>query len=71
MNEKQLRLDVKSILAERNMTAKELSEKTGIRYATISDMPRKGAINLVHIAKIMEALEITDIRELVHYEDKN
>lgn len=70
MNKKQLRIDVKRVLQERNMTAKELSEKTGIRYGTISDMPRRSTINLEHVARIMEVLDITDIRELVHYEDK-
>lgn len=49
------------------MTQKTLAEITGIRESTISDISRgsRTVMNFEHIAKIAEALEISDIRELV------
>lgn len=71
MGNSELRIDLKTALKRKNMTAKELAQKTGIREATISEMSRRNSLNLTYIAKILEALEISDIRELLIYEEKN
>jgi len=60
------------VLKERNMTQKELSELTKIRPASISDLCNnvRTAINREHLAKVAEALNITDIRELIELMDE-
>lgn len=61
----ELRIDM--ALKQRNMTQKELAELTGIRPAAISQLYRGfvDRLNLDHIARIANALEIEDIRELI------
>lgn len=65
-----VRLD--EVLKERSMTQKELSELTKIRPASISDLCNnvRTAINREHLSKVAEALDITDIRELIKLEHK-
>lgn len=70
MGNSELRIDLKNALKRKNMTAKELAKKTGIREATISEMSRRNNLNLTYMAKILEVLEISDIRELLIYEEK-
>ena len=67
----QVKLKVKEILEERKITQKKLAEVSGIRESTISDIVRgaRTVINLEHLSKIAEALEITDIRELIDFEN--
>ena len=62
----QVKLKVKEILEERKITQKKLAEVSGIRESTISDIVR-GARTV--LSKIAEALEITDIRELIDFEN--
>ena len=61
---------LKDILEERKLKQKEPAEMTGIRESTISDICRgsRTVMNFDHIAKIAEALEISDIRELIEQE---
>lgn len=49
------------------ITQKDLSKMTGIREATISDFVRgvRTVINIQHLEKIADALNITDIRKLI------
>lgn len=61
----EVKVKLKEVLKSRNMTQKTLSEKTGIRPGSLSDMNRKTVINKDHLALIAEALQISDIRELV------
>lgn len=65
-----IRIRLKDILEERKLKQKELAEMTGIREFTISDICRgsRTVMNFDHIAKIAEALEISDIRELIELE---
>jgi len=60
-------LRLKNLLSEKNMTQKNLAEKTGIRESTISDITRgaRTVMNFEHIAKIADALNIDDIRDLI------
>lgn len=67
---RKIRLHIREILEEHNMTQKELSEMTGIRQAAISAYVRefRDRIELEHIAKIADALEIDDINKIMSIE---
>ena len=71
MNKKYVvKLKVKDALEKRELSQKRLAEMSGIRESTISDIVRgtRTVINFEHLSKIAEALEITDIRELIDFE---
>ena len=65
-----VKLKVKDALEKREFSQKRLAEMSGIRESTISDIVRgtRTVINFEHLSKIAEALEITDIRELIDFE---
>lgn len=65
-----VKLKVKDALDKRELNQKRLAEMSGIRESTISDIVRgtRTVINFEHLSKIAEALEITDIRELIDFE---
>ena len=67
-----VKLKVKEALESRKLSQKKLAEMSGIRESTISDIVRgtRTVINFEHLSKIVEALEVTDIRELIDFEDK-
>ena len=60
---------LKEILAERNMTQLQLSKLTGIREAAISALANNQyeRVQLSHIARIMETLDIADMNEIMRY----
>ena len=62
--------EVKEAIEKRGLNQKKLAEMSGIRESTISDIVRgtRTVINFEHLSKIAEALEITDIRELIDFE---
>jgi putative transcriptional regulator len=61
------RLKIKEALEKAGMTQKELAKATGLREATISEMAQNArtVINKVHLAKIMDALDITELSEIL------
>ena len=65
-----VKLKVKEALDKRKLSQKKLAEMSGIRESTISDIVRgtRTVINFEHLSKIAEALEVTDIRELIDFE---
>ena len=65
-----VKLKIKEILEERNITQKYLASMSGIRESTISDIVRgtRTVINFEHLSKIAEALDITDISKLIDFE---
>ena len=67
-----VKLKVKEALESRKLSQKKLAEMSGIRESTISDIVRgtRTVINFEQLSKIAEALEVTDIRELIDFEDK-
>ena len=67
-----VKLKVKEALESSKLSQKKLAEMSGIRESTISDIVRgtRTVINFEHLSKIAEALEVTDIRELIDFEDK-
>lgn len=58
---------LKEVLAERNITQKQLVEMTGLRPAAISELVNNQRMSITkeHITKICEALEITDIKQII------
>lgn len=51
------------------MSQLKLSELTGIRYESISNLNRgkNERISLDHLTRVMTALEITDVNEILHF----
>ena len=68
-----IKLKVKELLEERNITQKKLAQMSGIRESTVSDIVRgtRTVINFGHLSKIAEALEIDHISQLINFEEKN
>lgn len=66
-----IKLKVKELLEERNITQKKLAQISGIRESTISDIVRgtRTVINFEHLSKIAEALEIDNISQLIDFEE--
>ena len=66
-----VKLKVKELLEERNITQKKLAQISGIRESTISDIVRgtRTVINFEHLSKIVEALEIDNISQLIDFEE--
>lgn len=70
---RQIRLKItKDLLRKHGINdQKELAEKAEMRESTISDIVRgtRTVINFEHLAKIADALQIEDIRELIDFSD--
>lgn len=66
-----VKLKVKELLEERNITQKKFAQISGIRESTISDIVRgtRTVINFEHLSKIAEALEIDNISQLIDFEE--
>lgn len=64
---RRIELRIKQLISEKEITQKHLAEMTGIRESTISDIVRgtRTVMNFEHIAKIADALDIDDIRDLI------
>ena len=64
-----IKIYLSRLLGERRMTQKELSEKTGIRAATVNEMYHEfiERINLEHLSNICKVLdcEVYDILEYI------
>ncbi|MEK5070270.1 helix-turn-helix transcriptional regulator [Sporosarcina sp. FSL K6-1508] len=67
----EVKIVLNEILKERNMTQLKLSNLTGIRYESISNLNKNKTerLSLIHLQKIMTVLEITDVGMLLKYED--
>lgn len=61
------KLKIKEALEKADMTQKQLAELTGLRRAAISEMAQNSrtVINKVHLAKVMEALDITELSDIL------
>lgn len=64
---RKVRVKVDEIIQARGITQTELSVKSGVRQASISELSNnmRKSINREHLAKIADALEIDDISELL------
>ncbi|MGG1619342.1 helix-turn-helix domain-containing protein [Paenibacillus sp. NRS-1782] len=69
-------MKVKVMLGElikvRGISLNELSHKTGVRRAALSELAneKRENINFKHIEEIADALDITDIREIITLVDE-
>lgn len=63
-----VKVTLKDVLKARKITQQNLSDTTGIRMGSLSDMSTKSVINKDHLARICEALKISDFRELINLE---
>lgn len=68
-----VKLKLHIVMKNKGITQTKLSQLTGIRQATISDMCRNARqeISFPVIEKIAHALEITDLSELIQLEKEN
>lgn len=64
---RKVRVKVDEIIRARGITQTELSDMSGVRQASISELSNnmRNSINREHLAKIADALEIDDISELL------
>lgn len=66
----QVQIKLKEVLQQRGLTQKELAQKIGVREASISQLIHaKTSVNKELLAKIANELAITDIRELLDFEE--
>lgn len=65
----EVKLMIKKLIEDKVITQKRLAQISGVRESTISDIVRgtRTVINFEHLSKIAEALNITDIRELIDF----
>lgn len=63
----ELYVRLNEILQERDMTQKRLSDITGLRPATISEIcnNQRTTLNRDHLVKIISALNIKEINDLI------
>ncbi|QHW31460.1 helix-turn-helix transcriptional regulator [Paenibacillus rhizovicinus] len=64
---KKIIVKIHEIIKQRRISLRELSRLTDIRHAALSELSnaKRQNINFQHIERIAEALEISDIREII------
>ena len=64
-----LRLKLELVMAEKGVNIRQLSEMTGIRWNTVDDMAKNKSKHWSpeNLERIMEALGIKEIGELIEY----
>lgn len=67
-----LKVRLKEILEERNMTQAKLAEITGLRPNTISELVKntRDTVNRKNVGIVAQALNITDLNELFTFEEQ-
>ncbi len=67
-----LRLKLDELMEKKRYNARQLSEKTGIRWNTIDDMAKNLSKHWSpkNLEKIMEVLEIERIEDLIEYKKR-
>ncbi len=66
-----LKIKLKEVLEKRGLNQMQLAEMSGVRRPSISELATgaRTTINKQHLLKIMEALNITDITEILEVVD--
>ena len=69
----EIKLMIKKLIEDNDITQKKLAQMSGVRESTISDIVRgtRTVINFEHLSKIAEALNVKDIRELIDFTQNN
>lgn len=62
----ELKIKLKHVLLEREISQLELAEMTGLTRTVISELAtnKRRSINKEHITKVIQALNITDMNEI-------
>jgi len=65
-----MRIKLKEVMEERELTQSKLAEMTGIRQAAISEIVnnRRDTINKAHLETICKALGIIDFNEILEWD---
>lgn len=68
---KQIQINLHSLIDEYNISMRELGRLTDIRHAALVELAngKRQNIHFDHILRIAEALDITDIREIISIEE--
>lgn len=68
---KRVVVNIKDLLHTHDISLRELSRLTDIRHAALSELSnqKRQNINFKHIEKIADALDISDIREIIDLKD--
>lgn len=68
---KKVQLQINELLHTHNLSITQLHIKTGIRRATLSELAngKRQRVQLDHLSKIAEALDITDMNVLLRIVD--
>jgi DNA-binding Xre family transcriptional regulator len=63
------KLKLKRVMFDKDINTRQLSDKTGIRWNTVDDMAenKSKTWSLDNLDKIMTALGIEDVNELIEY----
>lgn len=65
-----MRIKLKEVMEERELTQSKLAEMTGIRQAAISEIVnnRRDTINKAHLETICKTLEITSFDDILEWD---
>lgn len=68
--EKKVRVKIQELMAENNLTLRQLSLLTDIRHPTLIELrqQKRQNINFGHIERIADALNIDDIRKIIDFD---
>lgn len=68
-----VKVKIKELLIQHNISLRELSRLTDIRHAVLSELSnqKRENINFSHIEHIAQVLYITDIREIIDLVETN
>lgn len=68
---KKIIINIPKLTKKHNISLRELSRLADVRHATLSELSnyKRENINFSHIEKIAEALQISDIREIIDLVD--
>ncbi|MEV5029599.1 helix-turn-helix domain-containing protein [Paenibacillus sp. LPE1-1-1.1] len=68
---KKVVINIKSLAKNRGISLRELSRITDIRHAALSELcnQKRENINFSHIEKIADALNISDLRDIIDIVD--
>lgn len=60
-------LKIREVMSQKGITQNKLAELTGINQSVISQFGKKNSINRNHLIKIVNALGITDIKQILDF----
>ena len=64
-------LKIREVMSQKGITQTKLAELTGINQSVISQFGKKNSINRNHLIKIVNALGITDIKQILDFKLSN